>query len=68
MTAVQSYGKYNKCLVSLIFTILGQEEGGKLDTILPLLNQSMYYQILVHNGLVKPVVLQKESIAGLTFH
>lgn len=68
MTTVWPYGKYNKCLVSLIFTILGQEGMGKLDTTLPLLNQSMYYQIFVHNRLVKPVVLQRESIAELTFH
>lgn len=48
MTTGQSYRKYNKCLVSLIFTILGQEGMGKLDTTLPLLNQSTYYQIFVH--------------------
>lgn len=30
------------CLVSLIFTILGQEGMGKLDTVLPLLSQFVY--------------------------
>lgn len=48
MTTVQSYGKYNKCLVSLIFAILGQEGMCKLDTVMHLLNQSVLSVICAH--------------------